>query len=242
MNRLLAVIAAASLAFHANGGCRPTTLTSLVRIRTVDCSTESLPKLMVRVGDDIHAVFEWDPLTDYFTTPPLARRIDASEKIHIKAPEGLRECCHQATEVPVGGASRDCYVEYVVTCDKPAWGINVASDAAVTFEYERDHPDGFDPPVFSCREVLKLKDGAVAGFGERDQVKLFLRRGDRNVVGFIINDRLRRNPQMALTRADLEKMIDDQAKQGALNGSENARVAIAMRKKMLPDHVVVKKQ
>jgi hypothetical protein len=239
---LLPAIAVATLALHANGGCRPTTLTSLVRIRTFDCSTESLQSLTVKIGDDVPIVFARDPLKGYFTAK-LDRRIDASERIRIKPPEGLRDCCHAATEVPAGGDSRDCYVEYVVTCDKPAWGINVTSDAAVTFEYERDHPDEVDPSVFSCREAFKLKDGAVAGFGESDRVKLLLRRDEKSLVGFIVPlDVLQRNPQMALTRADLVKIIDDEAKQGAVNDSDNARVAIEARKKMLPDSVMVKKR
>jgi hypothetical protein len=238
MKRSLFLAGAMLFAIAARAGCPPTNLTNIVRVRTFGCNVDSTSPLKVKIANVI-----WDARSlgpDYWEVT-LTQRINAVDfPIRIQPGQGVADCCQSAKEAPLSIGSRDCYVEYSVSCDKPEWGINVSSNPPLSFDYERDHPDGFDG--ITCSRTAPIS-GTVSGLGASDQVRVLLRRENKSVLNYLITFAvLQQKLTIPLTRHDLELMIDAEAKQAAINDTPAARVAIATRKKLLPDTITLSKQ
>jgi hypothetical protein len=237
MRRLLICAAALLAPAVVSATCPPKNLTNVVRIRAFDCNFTA-STIKVKLAGAV-----WDatkaPGSDYWEVI-LTQRIDAlNYPIRIQPGQGLSDCCQSAIEKPVSVDSNDCYVEYTVSCDKPEWGITVASTPQLTFEYERDHPDGFDG--WACMKTAPVA-GTVTGLGATDQVRLLLRRNNISVLNYPITlPILLQRATIPLTRHDLEVMIDAEAKQAAVNDTQAARAVVAARKKLLPDSITLTK-
>ena len=221
----------------ADAGCPPQNLTNVVRIRTYDCA---IPAATIRVylADET-----WDAtrIADGYWEATLTKRIDALKyPIAIQPGQGLSDCCQSAKEEPVSIDSNDCYVEFTVSCDKPEWGFTVSSTPQLTFDYERDHPNGFNNK-WACIKTAQVS-GTISGFGAADQVHLLLRRNNISVLSYLITPALLQKSTIPLTRHDLEKMIDDDArKNSSVPGTPAAKEAIAKRKSLLPDSITLTK-
>jgi hypothetical protein len=235
MKRFLLCMVAVFTPIVARAGCKPTNLTDDVHIRSFGCSFETV--FQVKLADDYRDARKV-PGTNYWKVD-MNQRIDAvNYPLHITE-RGFSNCCQSAKEQPVSANRDDCYVEFIVSCDKPEWGMTVASTPQLSFDYERDHPDGFQG--WACTRTAPVS-GTVTGFGAADQVRILLRRNDVSVLNYPITlPVFLRKPRIPLERHDLEALIDAEAKQGAVNNTPAAREVVATRKKLLPDSITLTK-
>ena len=134
-----------------------------------------------------------------------------------------------------------CVVEYIAACDTrdPAWDLTADSEKGIEFDFDFQHPLGASgncpPPAMRVKNKNTVKN-----LGERDVVRLTVKRGNRTAVSFLVLPQ--DLAQGTLRRPDLEAKVDEMAQQGAQQFAGNSGDLVKDQKKLLPESITLTKK
>lgn len=149
-------------------------------------------------------------------------------------------CCAKPGQKPVEAGRKDCVAVFTVTCDVPAWKLDISSQPTRTFSFARMHRDDFDDP-FCTREDLSPTT-ALNELDERDTVIISLREeGGRYILRLPITsgELAARGGQRPYTSDEMKRMMEEELK--ISRGTRAAQSYIERRERMLPNSVLLRR-
>jgi hypothetical protein len=227
MKKMIMISLLVLAAYDASGKCENS---RVIRIRLNGCTPPGkfLPVVIGGVDVDVPIksanVFEGP--ADGLTVNPTFKLVIPDQPL----------CC-----VPTGKMAKDaCVVEYIAACDKrsPGWTLSAASNESdIEFDFDFEHPLGADR---SCPARATRKKNMVQDLGERDVVKLTVRRGKQTAVAFpVLPEDLAKG---TLRRKYLETKLDEMARLAVEQHAPNSGDLIKEQKKLLPDSITLTKK
>lgn len=165
-------------------------------------------------------------------------RFNATYTLSVQLPTGFAFCCHAVAEIKHPTNRRDCTVDYIVSCDKPSWGVVASSDShSIGFTYSREHPSVGGTVL--CQRDVEATPRGITGLGEGDTVMVRVQDGKRTLVSIpVTREELAKNRgKLPFDEKALQKCLP--TGKAARNGSTNEEAFIDLTVQALPKKVVV---
>lgn len=184
-----------------------------IRVHFYDCGAIDDGKgVAVRIGGAAGESITLHYIDKYTWEGKLTNQA-ATDKSEIEIDGNPAVCCKRPKVVPLQKPSRDCAVEYVVSCDlrTPGWALSARSDLGdVTFEFDPEHPDNFRKPA-CVPTAFKRDTTGISNLGEHDIVLVRVYRNKDLLVTFPIDLQQFKSPEIPVSKEILESWIDQQA-------------------------------
>ncbi len=177
MKNLIAATILSMAAASAALACSESSPTHWVRVQFAPgCSVPD--EISIHMGTKMRIVSKKD---GYYTADFGDERYNASDPLTVDLPAGLTFCCHAVTEVRHPTNRRDCTIDFIVSCDKPNWGVIATTDSpTIGFAYFREHFLGADSVL--CQREVEPTSRGITGVGDADTVIVKVKDGDRPLV------------------------------------------------------------
>jgi len=203
----LALVIAAPSGFACTGG-------RTIRVHFYDCGEidKDGKGVAVRIGGADGESITLHNVGKYTWEGELKNK-PATDKSEIEIDGNPTVCCKRPKLVPLPKPSRDCAVEYVVSCDLRAtpWALTARSDVAdVTFKFDPEHPDNYRKPA-CIPTMFKRDDGGISNLGEHDIVLVKVYRNNDLLVTFPVDLQQFKSGKIPVSKEALEAWIDQQA-------------------------------
>lgn len=219
---------------------------SLVRVFFYNCAVAQEDKpVAVRIGGQNGEQLTLKYVAKYTWEGEL-KKIPATDKSEIEVDGNPAICCKPAKIAPLPRPSRDCAVEYVVSCDvrSPAgWTLVASSDLPneVTFEFESEHPDNFGKRACTPAGVLKDKT-SIQNLGQYDVVNVTVKRNKLFLVTFPVSFNSFTQPALPKSRDELVQAIDTEQNGGKQSNVSSVELKELRKAALPPNGIVVVKR
>ena len=233
MKTLIAVTILSMVAGSPAFGCSDKAPARWVRVQFAPGCPVPDDSILVQVGTKTKVATKQG---GYYIADFDPDRFNAGYELTVNVPAGMAFCCHSAVENPHPVNRRDCTVDYIVSCDKPSWGLVASSDSqSIDFEYSREHPG---LKTFLCQREIKSLSG-IAGLGDLDTVMVKVKQGDQAIVSIPVTRQTLKahKGKLPFDRKALEESFP--TGKGVRNGGTNETEFIDLVKVKLPDKVIV---
>lgn len=235
MKTLVAVMILSMAAVSAALACSENAPTRWVRVQFAPGCSVPDDSILIQVGTKTKMATKQG---GYYVADFDPDRFNATYTLSVGLPTGLTFCCHAVAEVKHPTKRRDCTVDYIVSCDKPSWGVVASSDSqSIAFSYSREHPTGFGSVL--CQRDVESTPHGITGLGESDTVMVRVQDGKRALVSIPVTreDLARNKGKIPLDQNALKKCLP--TGKAARNGTTNEGAFIALTVQGLPKKVIV---